>query len=438
MTSIGFKYSPAIQDLTFGQVESAEEGYETVLFVQNEEAVPARDEEPNDCAYPKLLEMIENCEWQTVFDQIKAHPETASLDLNGNLVLHEFCKKQPQLEILHLVMAANESAVKTRGKSGLLPLHFACAFGASADAVKLLLDAYPEAVRLPDESDRMLPLHHACKFGTSEDVLMTLMVAYSDATVTCDDFGRFPMDYARSIPQEYARVTAITCLERSVWLRSAAEFLQGRSEIIITEQIGTIKATYEQEKMELLKDFHAREMNEEAIKKKIKGHNEEIAAIRQAHEAQERKFNCELTIQKQRSVQAQLLLDSKVEEIKSLSASLHESLQKNKSLEEQVHRQRKMYGIAIEEIERLKKKVGGVDSLLSSIRHLADTPMNANNRCRDVAPGVSLANHNGFPVKMGNNLIKGEAEFAVPTNKGHITKIVNETSQIITKGVVNE
>ena len=78
-------------------------------------------------------------------------------------------------------------------KWGRLPLHIACHFRASADVLKLLLDSYPEAVRLADKVEGRLPLHYACIYGYPYDVSM-LVAAEKRALQVKDIYGKTPVD----------------------------------------------------------------------------------------------------------------------------------------------------------------------------------------------------------------------------------------------------
>lgn len=118
---------------------------------------------------------------------------------------------------------------------GWLPLHYACANGASEDVVRLLLEAYPGGVvevdkrqRTPlhfalcnnlecpvseslakmlvrpfqetsaasvgDEND-MLPIHYACAYGSSEEVLRLIIEGYDGGVVRLDFKGRSPLHF---------------------------------------------------------------------------------------------------------------------------------------------------------------------------------------------------------------------------------------------------
>ena len=117
---------------------------------------------------------------------------------------------------------------------GWLPLHYACANGASASVVRVLLDAYPgggvecdkrkrtplhfalcntdlpaseEMARLlvrpfkdvsaasMEDEHAMLPIHYACAYGSSEEVLHLIIEGY-DEGIHCVDFkGRTPLHF---------------------------------------------------------------------------------------------------------------------------------------------------------------------------------------------------------------------------------------------------
>jgi len=90
--------------------------------------------------------------------------------------------------------------VAKRDCLGRLPLHRACAGGATHDAVAMLLQKYPEAVRVPRINGR-LPLHDACfySFAQSVPTVNCLIRAYPEATLRPAFDGYLPLhDFCRA------------------------------------------------------------------------------------------------------------------------------------------------------------------------------------------------------------------------------------------------
>ena len=77
-----------------------------------------------------------------------------------------------------------------------LPLHLACATGAPIGIVQCLIQAYPDAISLPDPHNGSLAVHLACESGASLQVLRILLEHRCDQTKAVDVYGRLPLHYA--------------------------------------------------------------------------------------------------------------------------------------------------------------------------------------------------------------------------------------------------
>ena len=85
---------------------------------------------------------------------------------------------------------------KLRDIDGLLPLHWACSGGPTADAIWSLIKAYPKAARKRD-FEGSTPLHFACHYGIrSIEVLRLLINACPAAIHRRDIYGRSPLFHA--------------------------------------------------------------------------------------------------------------------------------------------------------------------------------------------------------------------------------------------------
>ena len=149
--------------------------------------------------------------------------------------LHNVCKlPDPPVDIVQALLEAAPETVTLTDSHGWLPLHHACANGASKEVLKLLTDAYPlgktkqdsqnrtplhfyltqradnsaamatnmreyladsGAAELPDVGG-MLPMHYACAYGVSPAVLEVLKDAYPDSLIAKENKGRTPMHLA--------------------------------------------------------------------------------------------------------------------------------------------------------------------------------------------------------------------------------------------------
>jgi ankyrin repeat protein len=102
-------------------------------------------------------------------------PETlCTLDEDGSNAIHFFSENPPSYKEVFksYVSRAGAGAVRVKDKSGELPLHKICYSDSRLRLAKTLVEAYPEAIRIPDgvpdgdgnliEGWGRLPLHLAC------------------------------------------------------------------------------------------------------------------------------------------------------------------------------------------------------------------------------------------------------------------------------------
>jgi hypothetical protein len=176
---------------------------------------------------PQLLELIEMQRFGDVIARIKAKPSEATLTLSGhsgahnsimnqgNLALHEACKNQPSADLINVLLAANENALKTKGQWGYLPLHFACCSRAAPEVVAKLIIAYPSATRAKDDHEGTLPLHLAAKWGASDEVIMALLTVHPKASVARDMTGKTPIEHANLLSSPHVRDSVLTALMRA-------------------------------------------------------------------------------------------------------------------------------------------------------------------------------------------------------------------------------
>lgn len=90
-----------------------------------------------------------------------------------------------------------------------LPLHNACVHEVPVGLVKVLIEAYPEALELADPDCGSLPLHLACQHHAGSDsleVLQALLEARPATTKAVDNNGCLPIHCAVSSQAPYAFV----------------------------------------------------------------------------------------------------------------------------------------------------------------------------------------------------------------------------------------
>jgi len=214
---------------------------EEALPTQTEMATAAKGRTPTMTEQQQKRDQVEHT-WDRVRRWLWSHPHEderrAAAYIRGQAdatSLHLMCKLQnpPDDVILALVEAAADT-VSWTDSHGWLPLHHACANGASPEVIKILIDAYPEGKIHQDTQSRtplhfyvtrgsvdnvasmtvnaqllsdtgaaaladragMLPMHYACAYGSHPAVLEVLGNVYPESLTAKEDNGRTPMHLA--------------------------------------------------------------------------------------------------------------------------------------------------------------------------------------------------------------------------------------------------
>lgn len=82
--------------------------------------------------------------------------------------------------------------------SKILPLHQACIFHPTQDAIRAIVQAYPFALRAKESGYGRVPLHIACHSNASYECICELIQSYPAASLERDSIGRVPLHYALS------------------------------------------------------------------------------------------------------------------------------------------------------------------------------------------------------------------------------------------------
>ena len=212
------------------------------LFAILEETVPRPDEALNLTQEQMQMrkEMVEQT-WERVRKWFWTHASqeerAAAAHIRGNAdatPLHLMCKlNNPPTDVVQNIVESAPEVVSYVDSHGWLPLHHACANGASPEVLSILTTAYPESKMCQDNQNRtplhfyatrnsdnpaamaanvvvlsdtgaaeladrggMLPMHYACAYGTSPSVLKVLAEAYPESLVTKENKGRTPIHLA--------------------------------------------------------------------------------------------------------------------------------------------------------------------------------------------------------------------------------------------------
>ena len=173
--------------------------------------------------------------WLWANPEIEQRRDAAEMrGVNDATSLHIVCKLyNPPEDIVQALVDASIDVVYSLDNHGWLPLHHACANGASHEVIKILVDAYPAGKVTQDTQNRtplhfyatrnsdmpaimtantellsdsgaatlmdrsgMLPIHYACAYGTHPAVLKVLAKVYPASLHAKEHNGRTPMHLA--------------------------------------------------------------------------------------------------------------------------------------------------------------------------------------------------------------------------------------------------
>ncbi|KAL7544716.1 hypothetical protein ACHAWF_008076 [Thalassiosira exigua] len=112
------------------------------------------------------------------------------------LPLHSACARRPPSSFVSDLLQAYPEAASLKDESGMYPLHYACGNRASKNVIKQLLECFPEATGEADPSG-MLPLHYIAQFGPSEEGIVELLLAHHNGVLSLNAEERNPMDLCR-------------------------------------------------------------------------------------------------------------------------------------------------------------------------------------------------------------------------------------------------
>ena len=207
------------------------------LFAIIEEGMPR----PNDRMDANQRKQITEMTYERVRNWLRRHTNLrirqVAIAVRGNndaTPLHNVCKlHNPPADIIEAFIEAVPEAAGWVDTHGWLPLHHACANGASGEVLRTLTEAYPEGKTKQDSQNRtplhffltqrcdnantmadnmallldtgaaeltdvggMLPMHYACAYGVSPIVLLVLAQVFPESLVTRENKGRTPMHLA--------------------------------------------------------------------------------------------------------------------------------------------------------------------------------------------------------------------------------------------------
>ena len=104
---------------------------------------------------------------------------------NGYTLLHIGTSNKANVEIIRILIEAYPDAVKEKDEYRYFPLHLAAEANASIEVINLLIEAYPDAVTAKGAEDN-IPIHLAA-YGASIEVVIALLKAYPDGVKKRED-----------------------------------------------------------------------------------------------------------------------------------------------------------------------------------------------------------------------------------------------------------
>ena len=102
------------------------------------------------------------------------------------------------LSILQFMLDIDQTIVRERDESGFLPIHYAVVAAKSFEVCRVLIDAYPESIRVRTNRGS-LPIHMACRNGyrvDAADTIQYMLELYPESINVRDEEGVLPIHIA--------------------------------------------------------------------------------------------------------------------------------------------------------------------------------------------------------------------------------------------------
>jgi ankyrin repeat protein len=139
-------------------------------------------------------------------------------DIYGWAPLHYACACGASYEVIMRLNDESPFSKTSVDRRGRAPIHFALSNLKAKDQLSPVVVASlvnTGAATYPDDTG-MLPLHYACAYGSNDDVIKTLIQAHPDAMVSMDDQGRTPLVFCLvNCGQDYAAAAVRYMLEKN-------------------------------------------------------------------------------------------------------------------------------------------------------------------------------------------------------------------------------
>jgi hypothetical protein len=159
-------------------------------------------------------------------------------------------QKWPAVEkLLKKIMRNAEDS--TKPVFGLYLLHLALRSMAPLSIIAVLLDTSkggnPLSISTPESSTGMLPLHLACRYGASAAIVDVILLHYPSAADVKDEAGKTAKDYAKNPTSPQPRTAEIkNVLNRAGGYQTIADMVQRRAAAEMEERWELMQAKMEQ------------------------------------------------------------------------------------------------------------------------------------------------------------------------------------------------
>ena len=133
---------------------------------------------------------------------IDAHPESLRIESgDGRLPIHDTCaygNRDDTVDTIQYMLELDTELINAENSYEWLPIHYAAQFG-NAKLIELLLKYEPDAASMEVLTRELVawPLHLACNYNTNLSSIKVLYDAYPEAILASDGGRRTPLDLAR-------------------------------------------------------------------------------------------------------------------------------------------------------------------------------------------------------------------------------------------------
>jgi ankyrin repeat protein len=166
----------------------------------------------------------------TIYDMEELKTIPANIYTMQNLkkhnALHIAVTNRMDADIIKYIINKNIKTATQMGEDGDLPIHTALSIGCSNAIIQLLVDAYPDSIKIANYYG-ILPIHAAIMYNNDTNVVLTLIQAYPDGLYAIDKMGCTPFRYALFLGSNMEIITAIIkTAPKSIHKADIIEFIE--------------------------------------------------------------------------------------------------------------------------------------------------------------------------------------------------------------------